>query len=123
MYRLLWKNRNYRSLLLANVVNRFGDSIDAIAFTWLTYTFTQSAALSAIVFAANMLPTVIFQPLAAPIVDKLKKRKVMIYADLARGSCLAFFIALHQLDLLASWMFVVFTFVVNSIEAFRVPRL
>ena len=45
----------------------------------------------------------------------------MIYADLARGSCLAFFIALHQLDLLASWMFVVFTFVVNSIEAFRVP--
>lgn len=121
MYRLLWKNRNYRSLLLANVVNRFGDSIDAIAFTWLTYTFTQSAALSAIVFAANMLPTVIFQPLAAPIVDKLKKRKVMIYADLARGSCLAFFIALHQLDLLASWMFVVFTFVVNSIEAFRVP--
>lgn len=121
MYRLLWKNRNCRSLLLANVVNRFGDSIDAIAFTWLTYTFTQSAALSAIVFAANMLPTVIFQPLAAPIVDKLKKRKVMIYADLARGSCLAFFIALHQLDLLASWMFVVFTFVVNSIEAFRVP--
>lgn len=121
MYRLLWKNRNCRSLLLANVVNRFGDSIDAIAFTWLTYTFTQSAALSAIVFAANMLPTVIFQPLAAPIVDKLKKRKVMIYADLARGSCLTFFIALHQLDLLASWMFVVFTFVVNSIEAFRVP--
>ncbi len=121
MYRLLWKNRNYRSLLLANVVNRFGDSIDAIAFTWLTYTFTQSAALSAIVFAANMLPTVIFQPLAAPIVDKLKKRKVMIYADLARGICLAFFIALHQLNLLAAWMFVVFTFVVNSIEAFRVP--
>ena len=121
MYRSLWKNRNYCSLLSANVINRFGDSIDAIAFTWLTYTFTQSAALSAIVYAANMLPTVIFQPLAAPIVDKMAKRKVMIYADLARGVCLMLFIVLLQLDLLASWMFVVFTFVVNSIESFRVP--
>ena len=32
------KNTNFRKLFLANVINRFGDSVDSIAFTWLTYT-------------------------------------------------------------------------------------
>ena len=82
------KNTNFRKLFLANVINRFGDSVDSIAFTWLTYTMTKSASLSAIVFAANILPTVIVQPLAAPVVDKMKKKGIMVAADILRGLCL-----------------------------------
>ena len=63
------KNTNFRKLFLANVINRFGDSVDSIAFTWLTYTMTKSASLSAIVFAANILPTVIVQAGAGCAVD------------------------------------------------------
>ena len=58
MYRTLLKNRNYTKLLSANMINRLGDGIDSIAFTWLTYALTKNASLSAIVFAANVLPTV-----------------------------------------------------------------
>lgn len=60
MYRTLLKNRNYTKLLSANMINRLGDGIDSIAFTWLTYALTKNASLSAIVFAANVLPTVLF---------------------------------------------------------------
>ena len=60
MYRQILKNSDYRKLLFADVINRFGDSVDAVAFTWLTYQFSHSASLSALTLAANRLPTVIF---------------------------------------------------------------
>lgn len=30
--RAVFRNRNYRLLVLANIINRFGDSVDAIVF-------------------------------------------------------------------------------------------
>ena len=121
MYRTLLKNRNYTKLLFANMINRLGDGIDSIAFTWLTYALTKNASLSAIVFAANVLPTVLFQPLAAPFVDRMQKQKVMVWSDLLRGLSLAGFLMLFLTDFLQPWMFVAFTFLFNSIEAFRIP--
>ena len=35
MYGEIIKEREYRKLIFATVINRFGDSVDAIAFTWL----------------------------------------------------------------------------------------
>ena len=58
MYRDILKNADYRKLLFADVISRFGDSVDAVAFTWLTYQFSHSASLSALTLAANRLPTV-----------------------------------------------------------------
>lgn len=121
MYREILQNRNYQKLLAANAANCFGDSIDAIAFTWLAYTSTESASLSALVFAANVLPTALFQPLVAPLIDKLKKQSVMVWADWLRALFLTGFIALLLNGLLSPWMFVAFTFSINTIEAFRIP--
>ena len=115
------KNSNFRKLLSANMINRFGDSVDSIAFNWITSTMTKSASLSALVFAANMLPMVLVQPFAAPVVDKMKKQGIMVWADILRGICLGGFIFLMGMDLLSPWMFVAFTFVRNFIESFRVP--
>lgn len=92
-----------------------------IVFTWITYTLTHSASLSAAVFAANQLPTVVFQPLVAPIVDKMQKQKIMVLADALRAIVLAGFILLFVCKALTPWMFIVFSFGMNSIEAFRVP--
>lgn len=119
-YGVVLKYPNYRKLLSANFINRFGDCVDGIAFTWLTYTFTQSASLSAIVFAANMIP-MLFQPLTAPIVDKLPKQKVMVISDFIRGGLLGIFILCYLLEVLQPWMFVAFTFFTNCAESFRIP--
>ena len=45
-YRDLFKEKEYSKLLISNLVNRFGDSLDVIAFTWLIYHITQSASIS-----------------------------------------------------------------------------
>ncbi|HIV18460.1 MAG TPA: MFS transporter [Candidatus Merdivicinus intestinigallinarum] len=121
MYREILKNADYRKLLLADVINRFGDSVDAVAFTWLTYQFSQSASLSALTLAANRLPTVIFQPLFSPIADRLPKKPVMAVCDFIRAALVGIFLLLYLTGSLQAWMFLAFSFVMNTVESFRIP--
>ncbi len=121
MYREILKNAGYRKLLFANVINDFGDSVDAIAFTWLTYQFSHSASLSALTLAANRLPTVIFQPLFSPIADRLPKKPVMAVCDFIRAALVGIFLLLYLTGSLQAWMFLAFSFVMNTVESFRIP--
>ena len=121
MYRDILKNADYRKLLFADIINEFGDSVDAIAFTWLTYQFSGSASLSALVLAANRLPTVIFQPLFSPITDRLPKRPVMAICDFVRAVLVGIFLLLLLTDSLQAWMFLAFSFAMNTVESFRIP--
>ncbi|RZT00632.1 MFS transporter [Cuneatibacter caecimuris] len=121
MYKELWNFKNYRKLAAANVFGRFGDSVDALVFTWLTYEISRSASLSAVVFAVNLLPTVLLQPLFAPFVDRLKKKPVMAACDCVRSALTGVFLILFALGSLQPWMMIAFTVLVNSVEAFRVP--
>ena len=121
MYRDILKNADYRKLLFADVISRFGDSVDAVAFTWLTYQFSHSASLSALTLAANRLPTVIFQPLFSPITDRLPKRPVQAVCDFIRAALVGIFLLLFLTDSLQAWMFLAFTFLMNTVESFRIP--
>ena len=62
IYGNILKEHEYKKLLFSNLINRFGDSVESIAFVWIAYQITHSAAWSAIIFALNMLPNVIVQP-------------------------------------------------------------
>jgi hypothetical protein len=59
-YRDVLKQKEYMKLIFANIINRFGDSIDSIAFTWLVFSLTGSAAWSAIIFGINRVPTIFY---------------------------------------------------------------
>ena len=77
-YSKILKESEYIKLLFSNLINRFGDSVESITFTWVVYQITNSAAWSAIVFALNVLPNVIVQPFAGAIVEKMNKKQVLI---------------------------------------------
>lgn len=121
LYRELLKNKDYRKLLAANIFGRLGDSIDSLTLAWLTYQVTGSASLSAVAVAAQLLPTVILQPLAAPFVEPLPKKMVMSVCDWLRGGLTAGFLLFYLNGMLAPWMMILFPLLVNSVEAFRVP--
>ena len=77
-YKDVLKQKEYVKLIIANLISRFGDSIDAIAFTWLVYAITGSAAWSAIIFAVNQLPSVLVQPFAGALVENMDKKKIIL---------------------------------------------
>ncbi|CBK73413.1 hypothetical protein CIY_04750 [Butyrivibrio fibrisolvens 16/4] len=68
-YKDVFSQTEYVKIMFAALINRFGDSIDAIASTWIVYQITGSAAWSALIFGINNLPTVVVTPLAGPWVE------------------------------------------------------
>lgn len=44
LMKLLLKNKQYLKLIFANMISRFGDSIDMLTFAWLIYELTGSAS-------------------------------------------------------------------------------
>ncbi|BCN31182.1 MFS transporter [Anaeromicropila herbilytica] len=120
-YKDIFKQVEYMKLIIANVINRFGDSVDAIAFTWLVYQITQSASWSAVIYGVNMLPSVIIQPFAGALVERMKKKRIMVIADAIRGCIVVGLVILYLTDMVNPYILMVFTFMNSSVEAFRLP--
>ena len=121
MYGEIIKEREYRKLIFATVINRFGDSVDAIAFTWLVYQITHSAAWSAIVFALNTLPNVVVQPFAGAIVEKMDKKHVIVATHLLRAVIITLFVLLYRAGMVNALVMAIFTLVITTVESFNLP--
>ena len=120
-YRDVFTQKEYVKVIFSNLISRFGDSIDAIAFTWLVYAITGSASWSAIIFALNMLPTVIVQPFAGALVERMNKKHVMVGSDIVRGLCVSVLAISYVTDTTTPALLVVFTLIISTVEAFCMP--
>ena len=120
-YRDILRQKEYMKLIGANLINRFGDSIDAIAFTWLVYAVTGSAAWTTLIFALNQLPTVLLQPFAGTLVEGMHKKRVMVVSDLIRGGIVALLAVLYVGNRVNPLILAVFTLIISSVEAFCLP--
>ena len=73
-YRVLLSQKQFLKLMLANLVSRFGDSLDVIAYSWIMYEVTGSESLMALIMGLNYVPTVLLQPFAGALVGRMKKK-------------------------------------------------
>lgn len=120
-YMNLIKEKSYIKILIAGIINRFGDSIDAIAMTWLVYSVSQNASLTALNFGINFVPTVLIQPFAGAYVEKMNHKTILIFMDLLRGIVVFFIALLTYFQRIEGWMIIIATFLLSTAEAFRMP--
>ena len=120
-YKTLKDQKQFLKMIYANIVNRFGDSIDAIAFTWLVYELTGSAAWSTIIFGVNMVPGILIQPFAGALVEKMSKKKVMVICDFARAVFVSIVAFCYASGVLTPWLLLLTTILNSSVESLRVP--
>lgn len=121
VYAPLKTQKEYLKLITSSVVNRFGDSIDAIAYSLLTYEITGSAALMAFVLAINYLPTVILQPIAGVVTEKMNPVRLMSLCDLGRGVCVLTEAALYAMGLLTTPLILLGVLIHSTLEALSTP--
>lgn len=120
-YSALRGEREYFKLLAANAVNRFGDSVDSIAFSLLMYEVTGSASMMALLLTVNYLPTIVLQPIAGALVDRMNKKAVMVWMDFARGAVVAFIVLLLYLDALSTAALFICVALISTLETLRIP--
>ncbi len=121
VYQGVFTQKQYMKLIFANIINRFGDSIDAIAYSWMAYQITGSASWMAIIFAFNALPSVFLMPFAGAWVERFDKKRVMMIADLGRGGLVAITAYLYWINMLNPYLLILFTVSMSTFEAFRIP--
>lgn len=74
----------FRALWTAQVLSTVGDQLARVALTLLVYDKTRSALLSAVTFAASVVPVFLGGIALAGLADRFPRRRVMILCDLAR---------------------------------------
>jgi len=120
-YDKLFRNPNYRKNLASSIVNRFGDSVDAIASSWIVYELTGQAYWSAIIYAINRLPTIFVTPLVGPWVENHSKKKIMVVTDLIRAICVGIMATGLLMGFLSAPLIAVLNLIISTVEAFRGP--
>jgi MFS family permease len=90
--RLLRDNRDFRLLWSAQIVSEIGDWFFAVAVYSLLLEITGQAKSVGLAVVLQLLPQVFMAPFAGILNDRLNRRTVMIFADVAR-----FFIILAML--------------------------
>jgi MFS family permease len=75
----------YRRLWTASVISNLGDGVAIIAFPWLASAVTRNAFLIALIAVMQRMPWLVFTLPAGVITDRLDRRKIMIWSDIARA--------------------------------------
>lgn len=120
-YRDVLKEKDYTILLFTNLINRFGDAVDAIAFTWLVYAITKSASWAALIFGLNILPNIVAQPFFGALVEKLDKKKVIIFTHLLRAAVIIAFVIMYLAGVVNPYIMAAFTLLITTIESLNMP--
>lgn len=120
-YKELSSQTQFLKMVAANVVSRFGDSLDAIAFSWIMYQVTGSASLIAFILALNYLPNILLMPFSGVLVDRFSKKKMMVICDFGRAAMVCLTAILFFRGRLTPLHLIGITLINSTLESFRIP--
>lgn len=101
---LIFESPSFRWLWLANLVSKLGDWLGLIALNLYVYTLTGSATALAGLLAVEAIPALLIGSVAGVVVDRFRRRHVMILSNLGAAfifTLLPFATALWQIYVLA----------------------
>src|SRR5260370_13043606 len=79
-------NANFRRLWIAQIISEIGDWFYMVALYAMLLEFTGKAELLGLAFLLQVMPQALTSPVAGVINDRLRRRAVMIFSDLARAA-------------------------------------
>lgn len=82
--KIIAANRNFRRLWIAQIVSEIGDWFYTLSIYTLLLQFTGHAGSVALALVLQVLPQTLVGPTAGVVNDRLKRKNVMIVADLVR---------------------------------------
>lgn len=112
-YRRLLRHRNFALLWGGQTVSWFGDSLYFVALLWLVQELTGSRALMGVVAACRTIPA-LFGVLAGVVVDRVDRRRIMLFADILRALIIGAVPVMMGAEVLQSWHIPVIAFLLAT---------
>lgn len=111
---------DFLKVWFGRTISRFGDALDGIAFMWLMYKLTGSTLLMGTVMAVSAVPTMLGMA-AGVLVDRMDKKKVMVWMDALRAVSTAIIALLYIGGALQVWHLYAFAFFNSVCEVLSTP--
>jgi MFS family permease len=96
------RHRNFRLFFSGQSISLIGTWMTRVATSWLVYRLTKSPLLLGAVGFAGQIPTFLFAPLAGVIVDRIDRRKVLVWTQalaMIQSLALAWLTLTHRINI------------------------
>ncbi len=113
------RNRNFLALWLGQVISQIGDSFTFLALLIMVNQLTGSTVSMGMMMISLTLPQLVFSFLAGVIVDRLDRKKIMIFSDLLRGLLVLAFLTVRSAEQV--YIFYIVGFLVSTVSVFFGP--
>ena len=113
------RHRNFRLFFGGQSISLIGTWMTRVATSWLVYRLTKSSLLLGTVGFAGQLPTFLLAPLAGVIVDRIDRRKVLVWtqsAAMVQSLLLAWLTLSHRITITEIWILSAFQGVINAFD-------
>ena len=115
------KNRNFRLFFIGQGISLIGTWMTRMATSWLVYRLTGSALLLGIVGFASQIVPFLLQPLAGAWVERMDRRKLLIWTQVAAAIQSFMLAALTLGHIVTIWEVIALSALQGLINAFDAP--
>src|SRR5579863_3182275 len=112
-------HRNFRLFFGGQSISLIGTWMTRIATSWLVYRLTKSSLLLGTVSFAGQIPTFLLAPLAGVLVDRVDRRKVLVWTQtlaMVQSLALAWLTLLHRINIAEVLALSAFQGVINAFD-------
>lgn len=120
-FRSLFSIRNYRLLILGQLISQLGDGVYVLALVWGMKLLTGSAVQMSVVLAADIIPTIILGVFAGVLVDRGNQKKFMVISDFFRGIVVFLLVISFWTHTIQPYMLIIAAVILSSFSAFFAP--
>lgn len=90
-YAAVLKHRDFKNLLIGQAISQVGDAFYYLIFMFMVKEITGSNAMVGFVGAAETIPFLLLGPYAGVLADRLDRKKLMLWSDMASFGLLALY--------------------------------
>jgi MFS family permease len=114
----LWADPDWRRYWTSRIVSYAGGTVTYVAAPILVYALTGSALLTGVTAATEGLPYLLFGLVAGALADRVNRKRLMVWCDVANAAVLASVPIAAALGRLTAAQVIVTGFVVSSVFVF-----
>ena len=113
--------RNYRLFFLGQIVSISGTWMQGIAQAWLVLQMTGSGTVLGLTTGLQFLPLLLFGPWAGVVVDRVDKRRVLLFTQSTAATLALLLGAITALGVVQLWMVLALAFAFGCVVAIDNP--
>lgn len=114
-------DRNFRVYTVGSIISWVAFFMQVVAVSWTAWELTQSTKWLAIIAVLDIVPNLLFVPLASTLADRYDRFRIVVIAYIFALLQAAALAVLAYADLLSVWPLAVLVFLHGTVHSFSVP--